>query len=132
VRQGASQTLRLTSLPGALAVCRLDPHQAIPAWLAGESLLSITRTPHELSIVCGEDLVPDDVRSEKGWRCLAVQGPLPFTLTGVLASLANPLAQAAVSLFAISTFDTDYLLVPAADLERAIATLKAAGHEVVS
>ena len=81
-------------------------------------------------MVCPERRVPEGVRRQGGWRCLAVRGPLPFELTGVLASLASPLAAAAVPIFAVSTFDTDYLLIPGDDLEAAVAALDAAGHRL--
>ena len=91
---------------------------------------SVTRTPDELSIVCSEASVPPTARAQRGWRALEVQGPLDFSLTGVLAALTAPLAQARISIFALSTYDTDYLLVPGEDLARACATLTAAGHTV--
>src|SRR6185312_8147250 len=94
--------------------------------------LSITRTPKELSIVCAQGLVPDGVRSESDWRCLMIQGPLDFSLTGVLSALLAPLADAGVGIFALSTFDTDYLLVCAAQLDLAVETLSAAGHLVAA
>jgi hypothetical protein len=123
--------LHLELQSGLQAVCRLPPEAAVPAWaLAPGGLSSVTRTPEELSIVCAEGLVPPGTKAEKGMRILKVQGPLDFTLTGILASLAVPLAQAGVSLFAISTFDTDYVLVPGAMLEVAIEALRTAGHEV--
>ena len=122
--------MRLKLLPERFAVVRLGPEEQVPAGMAACALLSITRTPEELSIVCDEHDAPAGARSEKGWRCLAVEGPLPFSATGILASLAGPLAGAEVSVFAISTFDTDYLLVPGAKIGRAVTTLAAAGHEV--
>lgn len=125
----AGSRLRLRRVAGRYAVCRLDPTAPVPR-ACGPGLWSATRTPDELSIVCPEEQVPPGARSELGWACLAVCGPLEFALTGVLASLAGPLAQAAVSLFALSTFDTDYLLVKAVDLARAVAALEAAGHQV--
>lgn len=88
--------------------------------------------PTELSAVCAFDLVPPGTQCEGPWRILAVRGPLDFALTGVMASLATPLADAGVSLFAVSTHDTDYLLVRAADLDRAVAALRAAGHRLRS
>ena len=122
--------LRLRLVPGRFAVARLGPRDAVPAGLDVRGLLSITRTPDELSIVCAEGLLPEGTRIENGWRCLAVQGPLPFSAIGILSSLAGPLAEAEVSVFAISTFETDYLLVPGAQLDRALSSLAAAGHEV--
>ena len=118
-------------LPGRYAVCRLESGDSPPTWARG-GFVSLTRTPDELSVVCAEESVPAAARCERGWRCLKVLGPLDFALTGVLAALAAPLAKANVSIFAISTYDTDYLLLPDASLERAVAALTGAGHEVTS
>jgi len=93
--------------------------------------VSVTGTRDEVSVVCPEDQAPEGATVEAGWRCLKVDGPLDFGLTGVLASLAVPLAEAGVSIFAVSTFDTDYVLVKAEALERAAAALETAGHRVV-
>lgn len=117
-------------VPGTLAVCRLDPGAGVPGWASGGVLSAIIRTPEELSIVCEQRNVPPDIRCEGGWRALKVAGPLDFSLIGVLASLAGALADAGVSVFALSTYDTDYLLVKADTLERAIDALEAAGHRV--
>ena len=124
--------LSLRVVPGSLAIARLEPGAAIPAWAlaAGAAFASVTRTADELSIVCAEAVVPEAVRSERGWRALAVRGPLDFALTGVLAALLAPLADAGVSVFALSTFDTDWLLVKQELLARAVAALRAAGHAV--
>ena len=91
---------------------------------------AIVRTAEELSIVCAEQAVPPGVICQRGWRGLKVAGPLDFALTGVLASLAGPLAEAAVSIFAISTYDTDYLLIREVQLDTAIDALRRAGHAV--
>jgi hypothetical protein len=91
-----------------------------------------TRTGEELSVVCRQEAVPDGVRCERGWRCLRVAGQLDFWLVGGLSSLLGPLADAGVSVFVVSTFDTDYLLVKASDFERAVDVLRRAGHEVNS
>jgi hypothetical protein len=120
----------LTVLPFTLAVCRMPPNSPLPVWAAETRLLSLTRTEDELSLVCEEALVPAGVQCEPGWRALKVAGPLDFSLTGVLSSLLAPLAQAGVSIFAISTYDTDYLLVKEADLNEAVAALRGAGHQV--
>ena len=121
--------LSLKLLPGRLAVCRLGPDSPFPGWASG-AVTSLTRTPDELSVVCAEDAVPDGVRAERGFRCLAVAGPLSFAAIGVIASLSSVLAEAGVSLFVLSTFDTDLLLVRQAFLTQAAAALRAAGHEV--
>jgi len=90
----------------------------------------VRRTVEEISIVCPQTSVPPDVICERGFRCLKVRGPLAFSEIGILESLARPLAEAGVSIFAISTFDTDYLFVPEADLDRGLAALSGAGHSV--
>jgi hypothetical protein len=125
--------MRLDVLSGEFAIARLDASVNFPAWAQSESptaFLSITRTRDELSIVCESSQVPAEVAAERGWRCLKVAGPLDFSLVGVLASLAGPLARAGIPIFAISTFDTDYLLVNAAKLELAIGVLESADHVV--
>lgn len=124
--------LRLTVLDDMLAIARLDPDAPVPPWAWTGEVVSVTRTAAELSVVCREDAVPADVRCERGWRCLRAEGPFDFDLTGILASLCSPLAAAAVPIFAFSTFDTDYLLVRADDLPRAIEALSTAGHRIAS
>lgn len=123
----------LELLSGSFMICRLPADAPYPVWARGENLLALIRTTDELSVVCEEmtDL-PDDVRFEDGWRVLKVQGPLEFSLVGVLADLAGALARAGVSIFALSTFDTDYLLVKAADLSVARDALEQEGHKIVS
>ncbi|HYD64885.1 ACT domain-containing protein [Azospirillum sp.] len=117
--------LGLTLLPDALAVARPEAGEGVPAWVDWtDPLVSVTRTAEELSVVCPEHRVPDDVRAERGWRAFKVDGPLDFALTGILAGLAAPLAEAGISIFALSTFDTDYLLVRSADVERAVTILE--------
>lgn len=122
--------LTLDLLPQTLAVARLNAADALPDWAQGGALLSIVRTPEELSIVVETRFVPDSVRAERGFRSLRVRGLLDFSLTGILNSLTGPLARAGVSLFAISTFDTDYLLVREQDLSTALCALKEEGHAV--
>lgn len=122
------QRLSLLAVDGTFAICRLDPHEPVPACATSCPVWSVTRTADELSIVCAESAVPNGVPCERGWRCLRVAGPIPFSAIGVLASLTAPLAGADVSIFAISTFDTDYLLVKAVDYERAVSVLRKAGH----
>ena len=112
----------LELLSGNYVICRLNPAEPVPEWPGGE-LLSVTRTPDELTIICREDNVPDEVQSEPGWRCLRVAGKLDFSLVGVIAKITTVLADAGVSVFVISTFDTDYFLVREMDLERALQAL---------
>ena len=122
------QALTLSVLPETLAVCRLGPDDALPPWAGAGELRAVTRTASELSIVCRDASVPPAVTANRGWRAIAVDGTLDFALTGVLAALASPLAAAGVSIFAVSTYDTDYVLVQQETLERAVAALAAAGH----
>ncbi len=124
-----TRNIRLEVAPQRLAICRLAASTSIPDWAMKSSFYSISKTPDELSIVCDQALVPDGTKCEAGWRAFRVQGNLDFGLTGVLSSLATPLANAQISIFAISTFDTDYFLVKNESLERAMLALKSAGHE---
>ncbi len=116
----------------ALAVCRLGAGAEVPAWVGLDTPgpVSVTRTADELSLVLPQDRVPDGVAAERGWRAMAVRGPLDFSLVGILAALTAPLARVEVPVFALSTHDTDWLLVREPDLATAIAALDAAGHRV--
>lgn len=112
------------------AICRLASDAAAPSWAASEIFCSITRTTEELSVIVEESRVPAGVTSRPGWRVLQVRGPLAFSELGVLASLTGPLAAKEISIFTISTFDTDYLLVSEKQLAAAIAALEQAGHTI--
>jgi uncharacterized protein len=118
---------RFRALPDLYAVCRLPADSSVPAWATGP-FVNITFTADELAITCPASAVPVGVRAERDWRVLKLVGPFPFTAVGVLASLATPLAEAGISLLSIATYDTDYFLVKADVLERAMAVLIAAGH----
>ena len=120
----------LLILDSRLAVCRLDREADVPTWASRGEFCSITRTADELSVVCPEASVPAGVRSVEGWRALRVAGTIDFAVVGLLASLSGPLAGAKIGLFAVSTFDTDYLLVKEPDLNRAVEALRGAGHAV--
>jgi hypothetical protein len=122
--------LNLIPLDGLFAIAKLPPDAAIPAWANSGPFFSITRTPDELSVVCPESQVPPGVQSEPGWRCVRVAGKMDFSVVGVLASLVGPLAEAGISVFAVSTFDTDYLLMKEAAWEQARELLVEAGHSV--
>jgi hypothetical protein len=122
--------LTLIVVDDIFAICRLASDAPIPTWATASDLFSVTRTADELSVVCPQEAVPEGVRCERGWQCLRVVGTMPFSVVGVLASLTAPLAEAGISLFAISTFDTDYLLVKAADLESAVDVLRRRGHTI--
>ena len=123
------KALSLTVLSGEFSVWRLAADAPLPPSEPG-SFLSMTRTSDELSVVSQSTDVPEGALAEVGWRCLRVEGPLPFEMMGVLAALSAPLAKAKVPIFVVSTYDTDYLLVKAADLERACAILRDEGHVV--
>ena len=122
--------LTLAVLADRLAICRLNADAALPDWAFAETFSSMTRTADELSIVCPQANVPADVKCEGDWRGLQIAGTLDFALIGILASLSVLLAEAGISIFVISTFDTDYLLVKADKLEKAISVLSAAGYKV--
>ena len=125
--------LGLTRLAERVALCRFGPDADVPQWTAAaRQFLTISRTPTELSIVADESAVPRDVEAQRGYHVLRVEGPLPLDLIGVFAALASPLAAAGIPIFPIATFDTDYLLIRDADVERALTTLRAAGHMIGS
>ena len=122
--------LTLKILPNRLAVCRLNADAPLPDWIDESDFSSITRTEAELTIVCDEVLVASGTTSETGWRCIKVEGPLDFSEIGIVLSLTQPLAESGVSVFLISTFDRDYLMVKEKDLAETIDVLTAAGHRV--
>ena len=126
-----SKGLSLTILPERLAICRLPPEEALPERPPQARFWSVTRTEEELSIVLPEEYAPAGSRAETGWRGLKVEGPLDFDTPGILASLALPLAKAGISIFALSTYDTDYILVKEKDLEKAKRALRANGHTLL-
>jgi hypothetical protein len=122
--------LVLTTTPETLTICRLAPGAELPAWAMAGPFCSITITPDELSIVVEKECVPAGIRAEGTWRALKIAGPIPLSAVGILASVAEPLARARINLFAISTFDTDYVLVASDRLEDARLALANAGHVV--
>ncbi len=122
--------MNLTLLPDLLAVCKLPPDAPLPAWTRHGPFVSITLTPEEISVVCPNADVPSDADAERDWRAFKVDGPLGFELTGILVALATPLADAGISIFATSTFNTDYLLVKEDQVAHAARVLEAAGHNV--
>jgi len=120
--------LKLAVLDGGYAVHRFSPENEIPANVLTGNFTSITRTDDELSIVCDAQLSLNSDKSEAGWTCIKVLGPLDFGLTGILARIASVLAEAEISIFAISTYDTDYILVKKEKLALAQEALKKAGY----
>lgn len=125
-------TQSFSVLPGRLAIARFAADAQAPIeLLSATGFLSITRTADELSIVCPEALTERFPQADRGWRAIKVHGPFAFDQVGILASLLTPLAAASIGIFAISTFDTDYILVKAEDLDRAVGALQSSGHDRV-
>jgi uncharacterized protein len=124
------RVLVLTVLRKHLSICRLDAGAGVPAWAARASFFSVTRTEDELSVVCPGEVVPEGITQERGWRAIKLEGPIDLSMVGILASVASPLAEVSVSIFAVSTFDTDYVLVREGQLDLAVDTLRESGHRV--
>ena len=127
-----SETLKFRRLAGPYAIVRLAPEAPLPAWAAEGELTSISRTSEELSIVCPADNVPAEINSAYHWMCLKIQGPFPFSQTGVLLSFIEPLSSKGIPIFAISTYDTDYVLIQEEWAGAALNALKHGGHELQS
>jgi uncharacterized protein len=125
-----TRRLELTLLPERFAISRLAAGSPVPTWATQGPFFSVTRTGDELSVVTELSLVPAGIQSQPGWRVLKVHGPFVLSEIGVLAALATPLAEGKISLFAVSTFDTDYLLVASETLSAATAALERAGHTI--
>jgi hypothetical protein len=123
--------LKYRVVPEKLSVCQLPAGSSPPEWAFGPGFFCVTQTAEELSIVCEESRVPPGVRVERGWVALKLQGPFPFAMTGVLTAFLQPLADANIPIFAISTFDTDYVLMKRDKLDAAITALSGSGHEMV-
>jgi uncharacterized protein len=125
-----TETLTLQQFPEKLAVVRLAPGAEVPAWAESSSLFSVTATALETSVVCAKRSVPKKAQQAGPFTAFAVEGPLDFSLTGILASLLQPMAEAEISIFTISTFDTDWILVPVGDADRAADEWRRRGHTV--
>lgn len=126
------KTLTLKLLKEKYGVCRLSAEESIPKWGKNSPFYSITKTVDELSIVCSQDCIPKDIKCEKDWRVLKIQGTLDFSLIGVISSISTILAHEKISIFAISTFDTDYILVKDKDIDKTIVALTNKNYEIVS
>jgi len=122
--------MKLSLLKGKFAICRLEKSAPIPEWLKESTFFTVSRTFDELSFVCSQESIPECISCDKEWRCFQVEGPLPFNETGILASLTAPLANAKIPIFVFSTYDTDYIMVKDADLDKAVRTLSAERHSV--
>lgn len=126
-----SLPVKLQSLSGFYAILKLPPQDPLPTWHLQSEFYSLSKTPEEISLVCEERLVPAELKPGARWCAFRVAGTLDFSLTGILASIANPLGQARISLFAISTFDTDYVLVQEENHAEAKDSLIRAGFSFV-
>ena len=122
------RSLRFTRIPGSFAVCRLPSGTPVPPWGLKGEFFSVASSSDELSIVCLAKQVPPETQHEGGWACFKLIGPFPFDATGILSSFIQPLADGAVPIFAISTFDTDYVLVKDGWVEQTLHALQDAGH----
>jgi hypothetical protein len=120
--------LQLKILPGEFNIHRFDSAAAVPAQVYDGPFFNICRTDEELSIVCADNIALDSPRCDTGWSGIKVIGPLDFAMTGILAHLSTLLAEAGISLFALSTYDTDYVLVKTAKLDHAVAALESGGN----
>jgi hypothetical protein len=123
--------LKYSFVPGQFAVCRLPVQEPIPDWAFRGIFQSVTRTATELSIVCLAENIPVAVETEAIWACFKLAGPFPFSETGILASFIDPLADHGIAVFAIATFETDYVLVKEEFAPDAMEVLRAAGHQLI-
>ncbi|HEY1678196.1 MAG TPA: ACT domain-containing protein [Candidatus Sulfotelmatobacter sp.] len=122
--------LKFRVLAGFYAIVRFAPDTVVPAWATKGEFTSITRTSDELSLVCPAESIPAEVRPPLRWNCCKLEGPFPFSLTGVLLSFIDPLSSNKIPIFAISTYDTDYVLVQEEFAGATIDLLQKAGHEM--
>jgi hypothetical protein len=128
--------LTLSILESKFGICKLkdnleinpEIHPEVPSWVHGSNFFSITRTPEELSVVCEENRIPADIKAERHWKCLKIEGPLDFGLTGILAGLSRILVDCGIAIFVVSTYNTDYILVREKDLDSAVKALFEAGY----
>lgn len=124
--------LTLSVLEPLFAVCKIKGSQLLPEWATKGEFWTISKTSDEVSIVCDQNFIPPEVTAEKNWRAIKVLGPLDFSLTGILSSIANPLAENKISIFAISTFDTDYILIKQSELNNAVNILSKSGFKILN
>jgi len=126
-----NKILTMKLLKDKFAICRLNNNESVPQWAKESNFFSITKTPDELSIVCSQDSVPSEILCEKDWIALKVEGPLDFSLIGILSSITTILADKKISVFAISTYDTDYILVKDKEVDKALDALSAERYEII-
>lgn len=126
-----SKGIRLKVLPELYSISRLGSKAPIPTWADGEGFVSISRSADELSIVCHQSRVPEDVQNDRDWRCVQLVGPFAFDETGIVLSVVRPLSEADLGVFVVSTFDGDFLLLKADRLPEGLAVLRGAGHSIL-
>ena len=123
--------LKFRRLSGPYVVVRLAPDEAVPSWATQGDFTSISRSADELSIVCPAGNLPHDIEAKLHWICLKLEGPFAFSLTGVLLAFIEPLSSKGIPIFAVSTFDTDYVLIQEEWIGAALNALRQAGHQLV-
>ncbi|MBU3174868.1 ACT domain-containing protein [Clostridium estertheticum] len=128
----SEKILTMKLLNEKFAVCRLNKNESMPEWVKNSSFYSITKTSDELSIVCSQDSIPSNIKCEKDWRILKVEGPLDFSLIGIISSISTILALKRISIFAVSTYDTDYILVKNKDIDNTILALSNEKYEIIN
>ncbi|MPQ32218.1 ACT domain-containing protein [Clostridium estertheticum] len=128
----SEKILTMKLLNEKFSVCRLNKNEQIPEWVKNSSFYSISKTSDELSIVCSQDIIPSNIKCEKDWRILKVEGQLDFSLIGIISSISTILALKRISIFAVSTYDTDYILVKNKDIDNAILALSNERYEIIN
>jgi hypothetical protein len=122
--------LKLSLLKDKYGICSLPATTPIPDWALKESLISITRTKEELTIVCRQDLIPSQIQCDPNWRCFRIDGAFDLNQTGVISSISSPLANAGISIYVISTYNTDYFLVKEENVNQTISVLSSSAHSI--
>lgn len=123
--------LRFCVLPGRYAICSFPPDATLPDWVDSSSFFSVTKTHKEITVVCEENQVPGEYKKSENWKCIKVEGSFDFDTVGILAGISGPLAQSKISLYVISTFETDYVLIHAKNINRAVSCLEKSGHSFI-
>ena len=125
---GLAQQMRLKSVPGTYAIAQLPPDAALPAWFDGPDFVAMARANDELTLICHQDRVPQDVTASRDWACFRSVGPFAFDESGVVSALTKPIADAGIGIFVVCTYDGEHLLCAASDFDRVKTILTDAGH----
>ncbi len=125
------EKLKIKLLQGIYAVCQIKETEKVPSWVEEKEFFSITKTDDEISVVMLQDKISNDIKAEKDWRILKVEGTLDFSLIGILAKISDILAKNQISIFVISTFNTDYILVKEEKIDKAMTVLSKEGYEII-